>query len=53
MTPQELASVRQHCLLEATKEAAAGTPWDAILRLAKRFEDYIVTGDVPDKAEDK
>lgn len=44
MDPKELAAIRQHCLKMASDDSPNGTTWTKILELAKRFEDYIVTG---------
>ena len=44
LTQSELAAIRQHSLTVAIDNAPNGAQWDAILKNAKRFEEYIVTG---------
>jgi len=44
---QETANVRQHALDVAIANAPNGAKWDAIIGNAKKFEDYILNGTVP------
>lgn len=44
-TDQELVQIRMKALDHATVNITGGTSWTAILRAARRFEHYYLTGE--------